>query len=449
MNLLPINGRIVIVDDKIEQARPIMEEFGKRRLSYTYYDGTPENLPESGVGVDVRLIFLDINLLDEATHSVKELYPIIYAIMDRLIGKNSFPYVLVCWSRNLEQYEEVIGKLQEDLKERKPICSLQLSKSDFFTLTGEETSEYSEKITTLFEKISSAIKSHTPFCNLLRWENHIHNATNNALAEGLSSIANEEWDQTANWIFTKWGKAYSGKGFSTLSDKDKLMSSFHTLNVLLHETMEEEISKDSEDDIVFQVDDEDRNVTLSHFNERLIFSFCQTKPKEPGRIVITPKEFTDFEESLLFSFTPNENLVPQEIFKECSSKTQRNKAIRQYFSSIRKDVQDSWDIFKLIITPPCDFAQDKVKMCRVIPGYFVKSKYRDWFKSGSDALFISPSFLYRKKEDDYFFILDFRYLTSEQTDVGESSMKIKQVVLAEILSKLSRHINRQGLLTIE
>lgn len=449
MDLLPINGRIVIVDDKIAQARPLMEELGKRRLSYTYYDGKPENLPEEGVGIDVRLIFLDINILDDAAHSVKELYPIIFAIMNRLIGKNSFPYVLVCWSRNLEQYEEVMGKLKEDLKERKPICSIQLSKSDFFTLTGEETIEYDEKITTLFEKISTAIKSHTPFCNLLRWENHIHNATNNALAEGLSSIASEEWDQTANWIFTKWGKAYSGKRFNTLSDKDKLRSAFHTLNVLLHETMEEEISKDPDADIVFQVDDEDRNVTLSRFNERLIFSFCQTKPKEPGRIVISPKEFADFEESLLFSFTPNEQLVPIEVLEGCSTKSQKNKAMRKYFSSIKQGVQESWDIFKLIITPPCDFAQDKVKMCRVIPGYFVSSQYQDWFKSSSDALFISPSFYYRKKESDYFFILDFRYLTSEKTDVGESKMKIKQVVLAEILSKLSRHINRQGLLTIE
>lgn len=449
MDLLPINGRIVIVDDKIEQARPIMEELGKRRLSYTYYDGKPENLPEAGVGVDVRLIFLDINILDEAAHSVKELYPIIYAIMDRLIGKNSFPYVPVCWSRNLEQYEEVMSKLKEDLNERKPICSLQLSKSDFFTLTGDETIDYNDKVSTLFEKISTAIKSHTPFCNLLRWENHIHNATNNALAEGLSSIASEEWDQTANWIFTKWGKAYSGKGFNTLSDKDKLMSAFHTLNVLLHETMEEEISKVADADIVFQVDDEDRNVTLSHFNERLIFSFCQTKSKEPGRIVITAKEFADFEESLLFSFTPSIKLIPEDTFVGCVSNSQKKKTERKYYSSIKEKVKDSWDIFKLIITPPCDFAQDKVKMCRVIPGYFINSKFRDWFKSNSDALFISPSFFYRKKGDEYFFILDFRYLTSEKTDVGESSMKLKQVVLAEILSKLSRHINRQGLLTIE
>lgn len=58
-------------------------------------------------------------------------------------------------------------------------------------------------------------------------------------------------------------------------------------------------------------------------------------------------------------------------------------------------------------------------------------------------------FFYRDKNANYFFILDFRYLTSEEFDEGESKLKLKQVVLAEILSKLSRYINRQGLLTIE
>ena len=46
MNILPINGRIVIIDNSIEQALPLMKEFGKSRLSYSYYDGTPENHPQ-------------------------------------------------------------------------------------------------------------------------------------------------------------------------------------------------------------------------------------------------------------------------------------------------------------------------------------------------------------------------------------------------------------------
>ena len=34
MNALPLNGRVVIVDDQIEQALPIMNELGKRGIKH-------------------------------------------------------------------------------------------------------------------------------------------------------------------------------------------------------------------------------------------------------------------------------------------------------------------------------------------------------------------------------------------------------------------------------
>lgn len=397
MNTLPINGRIVIIDNSIKQALPLMKEFGKLRLSYSYYDGTPENLPQEGSSVDVRLVFLDINLIDDSVHPVQQLYSMVYAVMNRLICQSNFPYMLVCWSRNTDEYNQIIEKLNHDLENRKPICSIPLQKSDYFTLEGNPTEEFEEKIEKLFELIANALDPHTSFCNLLLWENHIHNAINHALKDGLSCINDKEWDETANWIFTKWGKAYSGKNFENLPEPEKLRAAFHTLNLFLHETIEEEIGSDADEDLHFSSDFNDRNIKISHFNERLIFTFCQTHPKEPGRIVITSEEY----------------------------------------------------IFKLVINAPCDYAQKKVKMSKAIPGIFVKSEFRKWFNNSSDALFISPDFYYRLKDADYFFILDFRYLTSEKEDNGKSQVKLKQVVLAEILSKLSRHINRQGLLTIE
>ena len=95
MNTLPINGRIVIIDNSIKQALPLMKEFGKLRLSYSYYDGTPENLPQEGSSVDVRLVFLDINLIDDSVHPVQQLYSMVYAVMNRLICQSNFPYMIV------------------------------------------------------------------------------------------------------------------------------------------------------------------------------------------------------------------------------------------------------------------------------------------------------------------------------------------------------------------
>lgn len=142
-------------------------------------------------------------------------------------------------------------------------------------------------------------------------------------------------------------------------------------------------------------------------------------------------------------------MIPESIKAQIISSENPCNSFKKYYSNVRKNIRTDWDIFKLVINAPCDYAQKKVKMSKAIPGIFVKSEFRKWFNNSSDALFISPVFYYRLKDADYFFILDFRYLKSEKEDKGESQVKLKQVVLAEILSKLSRHINRQGLLTIE
>ena len=46
-SMIPLNGRIAIVDDQIEQALPLMRVFAKNNIPYVYYKGTdPEYLPE-------------------------------------------------------------------------------------------------------------------------------------------------------------------------------------------------------------------------------------------------------------------------------------------------------------------------------------------------------------------------------------------------------------------
>lgn len=58
---LPQNGRIVIVDDQIVQALPLMNYFSKNKVPFTYFDGSAENLPKQGFD-DIRILFLDVNL---------------------------------------------------------------------------------------------------------------------------------------------------------------------------------------------------------------------------------------------------------------------------------------------------------------------------------------------------------------------------------------------------
>lgn len=447
MNNLPINGRIAIVDDQFKQALPLIQELSKRNIPFVYYDGKPEHLPMNNENNDIRILFLDINLIDNSVHTVKQLYPVVYATMNRIINDNNFPYILICWSRNSSEYDEIMEKLKKDFSHKAPIATIPLIKSDFFDLNGDKTTLYDEKINGLFQEIASEMNNHTAFQNLILWENHIHTATNNALAEGLISIDNN-WDQSANWIFTKWGMAFAGKKFNNYSSIEKLQAAYHTLNHFLHESIEEEIEKNINSDINFEEDKTEQTLSLSKFNERLLFSFVQTSSKEAGRIVITDEAFSEFKDTLCFAINGEDDDL-RALLKGIEDQKEKGKVKKDYYKKIRKQIRDSWDIFKLVINPVCDFTQDKVKRSRVIPGIFIEKKYRELINDKTDALYISPNFYYSKKKNEYFFILDFRYFTSEKEDKGESCVKLKQQVLAEILSKLSRHINRQGILYID
>lgn len=61
---LPKNGSVVIIDDQIMEALPLMNALAKRGVSYSYYDGKSKNYPTVPLD-NVRLIFLDMHL-DEA-----------------------------------------------------------------------------------------------------------------------------------------------------------------------------------------------------------------------------------------------------------------------------------------------------------------------------------------------------------------------------------------------
>lgn len=53
---LPKNGSVVIIDDKIEEAFPLMNALAKRGVPYSYYDGKSKNYPEKTLD-NVRIIF--------------------------------------------------------------------------------------------------------------------------------------------------------------------------------------------------------------------------------------------------------------------------------------------------------------------------------------------------------------------------------------------------------
>jgi hypothetical protein len=66
---LPGNGSVVVIDDKHEEALPLLKVLSKNQVPVTYFmGGDPDELPVHPL-TDIRLLFLDINLV--ATSSEK------------------------------------------------------------------------------------------------------------------------------------------------------------------------------------------------------------------------------------------------------------------------------------------------------------------------------------------------------------------------------------------
>jgi hypothetical protein len=119
-------------------------------------------------------------------------------------------------------------------------------------------------------------------------------------------------------------------------------------------------------------------------------------------------------------------------------------------SAFRKTIRESWSRIFLIVTPLCDFAQDKYIFNKIVRGIIIKAEYKDRVNTSSESIFISPVF--RTSDDDFnkILVLDFRHSFSLRKIPSKSIIPLfRQQLLAEIQSKLSRHMNRQGVLYLD
>ena len=103
----------------------------------------------------------------------------------------------------------------------------------------------------------------------------------------------------------------------------------------------------------------------------------------------------------------------------------------------------------VVVTPACDYAQNKTKYDRIVMGLIIDSCYMELIDTKSEAIYISPSFDEGSRERVLF--LNYRYfLTQTLSKVNgiKQLYRIRNSVLSEIQSKLARHINRQGIMNL-
>ena len=448
-NIIPITGRIAIIDDEITEAKPLMRIFSQNGIPYIYINGEEDFFPKQPDN-DIRILFLDINLLGQSPTDDKNIKSKLVSVIRRVISPNNYPYILIYWSLQEHQYDSLIRETFETvLTDRRPISVHRFIKSDFFSSPGGEEL-YTDK--DIISELGKIIQDNSPYDYLMQWENIAHTSSDVILKEILPNSTPNDWKTRTQYIINSLGRSYLGQHYTESAYDERIKASFMALNNIYNDSLENSISScqiNSNSNPEVKMLPSSTDDMLATINRRLLIFDHPHNICEPG-VVFQYKDvakgcFEDLLHKILSLF-----IIRQEIKNEQPT-IEESVLKKETFSkikSIKQEIEKTWVKIGIVVTPSCDYAQKKKVIDRVIHGVLIESKYKDYINTG-DAFFTSPTF--RHNDLNYVFVINFNYFITE--DLKNSSnidllFKLRRPGLAEIQSKLARHISRQGIMNL-
>ena len=174
-------ARVLVLDDKLEEAKPFMEALAKRGIGSIYFSGELETLPTTDDGLTgIRLAVIDLSLDIEG--EADEVIGKLRTVLDRLIHKKNGPYLAIVWTTGCnDDYFKEFVRIQQCLNSP-PVRLIDMKKGDYAD---------TDSVDSIFEKVREEIEKAYPLSLLSFWEQIIHDS---------SGAAMEVLPVSANWI---------------------------------------------------------------------------------------------------------------------------------------------------------------------------------------------------------------------------------------------------------
>lgn len=454
--MIPLNGRIAIVDDIIDQAMPLIRVLSKNNIPFVYYRGNLleelPNIPEN----DIRILFLDLNLFDGRDARPKEIQSALYSVINRVISPNNYPYVIILWSRQEKQYKFLLEELFVNrLKQCAPIAILEWIKSDFFPNYAEmeENCDNEERI---LDELKNALSTIPAYAYLLQWENCIHNSADKTIQAVFHDLQfTNDWQNNANCVLSMFAHSYLDKHYAQVSQIEKVRSSLLFLNDVYYDALEEYIQNEFFEtksiELNHSVGDEEKNIIKSKINTSILFSKNVASITQPGCVFVWKDENVPDISSAILNDSLNTQIIHEKVERENVGKCAKElkKIFDGCFKNAKKAIKDSYiRACGIVVTPSCDYAQNKTKFDRVLFGIIIDADRFNELDIKSDALYVTPVFNYESQPR--IMVLHFRYFNTEKIDedIVAPLFRLRHTILSEIQSKLARHINRQGMMCL-
>ncbi len=227
--ILPENGSVVVIDDRFEEALPIIRTFARESIPVTFYHGyKADDLPISPKQI-VRIVIADLQLYEGQTDGSVIAKGLIN-ILQQIIGPENGPYILLAWSKKetlfLQDLKSEISKLTTWVR---PVFIASLKKSDCLKrlIKKADNSEIVERIIKELsgfdeddlKNIRNVIES-----NLDDSEETIFEATDDALEKIETRLKEELIKQGVFHLFMIWENLVKRSGAKLVKELSSLMT---------------------------------------------------------------------------------------------------------------------------------------------------------------------------------------------------------------------------------
>jgi hypothetical protein len=465
-------ARVVVIDDKPEEAMPMIVALGRLGIGCIHLDGIDQaDLPKAPYQ-GVRLAFVDMDLDVGGGGGARPVIAKTIAVFRSVVSSESSPCVVVAWTKHDDYVTAFEEALRAEMPELRPAVVIRMEKPQ----DAEDIS-----IKDVLRKITTLLKKQWPVDVIWGWEQLVHDAVTDT-TRLVSQVAAKELEAKADGDKVgaeTWNKALHGvlkglvhaAGGSVIAPKMISSSLVESLNSVLLDSMEQyiDVMDRCETDKLIKTAELTEQAKL-HLNTRLLTAKVREGDAvlRPGNVYLTSWSKKPRRP------VPRVEIVPSEVLSDFAVKWTKDRAYREQKDTLdkleRQDRPEATEARRALqrletqlrqklrcavveVTPVCDFAQGRSRVVRFVGGLLVPDELTRCFAECKAPYFKRVKAVQvDQDEEPCELILNAHFVYSRSMPVRGShraAFRLRGGVVTDVQHWLSTHSSRPGILVVD
>jgi len=467
----PKCGKVLVIDDQITEARPLINLLSLKGIPTLYYSGKTEEFPESPFD-DVRLVFCDLRLTTAL--DVKSVVSNIVAILRAVVSTENGPYILLVWSTCEDDYLEALNEALSEEKKR-PVFVLPLAKADYF-YSQNTIADVIEKAQEQIEELGldvgdeNRVKSIVDAC-FMPFSSLEQKPKEDALERMEKRLTEELEKANLMHLFVLWENTIGESAGKTINNIYQIIpdeiAPEEKLRAMLYYLAKSKLEQQTDgagDEDKFRAAMSSLNEMFSHFCtdavHKLPYSdFAGLKIEHiEGISEIKPAKLN----SWIMTTTPSRIMRIGNVYEDSTKRFRyhgmivgnKSKSESKYHTTAKELHEDKSIRYILLdISSECDIAQDKHFLTRVVPGVMIPNdRYLKLVEekklSGGKKDYIFKLNPIEILDSDWCIMFNLNQLCSvEHDEIGDDALlfAFASHYIASLKQDAARCISRQGI----